>query len=189
MLKIAVFASGNGSNFEAIAQACLKGRLDARVALCVCDRPGAYVSERARRLNVPVLELKPKSFASKEEYEKEILSYLKKYEINFICLAGYMRIIGEVLLSAFSGKIINIHPSLLPAFPGKDAIGQAFKAGVKVFGVTVHFVDETLDGGKIIAQAAIPYDGGDREELEAMLHAREHAIYVSALKNIIREYY
>lgn len=182
--KIAVFASGNGSNFEAIAKACKEGRIKAEVALCVCDHPGAYVTERARRHGVTTLELKPKSFASKEEYEKVILSELQKLGVEFICLAGYMRLIGNVLLDAFPQKIVNIHPSLLPAFKGVDAIGQALDYGVKVFGVTVHYVDSSLDGGKIISQAAIPYDGENREELEAMVHAREHVLYISTLRQL-----
>lgn len=184
--KIAIFASGNGSNFEALAKACLSGRINAEVVLCVCDHPGAYVTERAKRLNIPVLELKPKNFDSKALYEEAILNELKKYEVAFICLAGYMRIIGEVLLKEYENRIINIHPSLLPAFPGVDAIGQALKYGVKVFGITVHYVDNTLDGGKIISQATIPYDGDSREELEAMIHAREHALYVATLKTLLQ---
>ena len=183
--NIAVFASGNGSNFDAIAKACIENRVNAQVVICVCDHPGAYVTERAKRLNIPVLELKPKNFASKQEYEKTILAELEKLDVEFICLAGYMRIVGDVLLEAFQGRIINIHPSLLPAFPGVDAIGQALSYGVKVFGITVHYVDQTLDGGKIISQAAIPYDGDSREELEAMIHAREHALYVSTLKSLL----
>lgn len=183
--KIAVFASGSGSNFEAIASACKKGRINAEVALCVCDHPGAYVTERAKRLGIPVLEIRQKSFSSKEEYETEILKHLNNLGVELIALAGYMRIIGNVLLKAYSNRIINIHPSLLPAFPGVDAIGQALNYGVKVFGVTTHFVDQTLDGGKIIMQAAIPYDGDDREELEKMIHAREHALYVSTLCHLL----
>lgn len=182
--KLAIFASGSGSNFEAIAKACKQDRINADVAICVCDHPGAYVTERAKRLGIPVLELKPKSFVSKAEYEKTILLELQKAGVEFIVLAGYMRIIGETLLHAFENKIVNIHPSLLPAFPGVDAIGQALKYGVKVFGVTVHYVDHTLDGGKIISQAPIPYEGNDREELEAMIHAREHVLYVSTLRSL-----
>lgn len=183
--RIAIFASGSGTNFEAIAAACEEGRINAEVVLCVCDCPGAYVTERAKRRNIPVLELKPKSFPSKMDYEKEILNELNRLNVEFICLAGYMRIIGETLLSPFAGRMVNIHPSLLPSFPGVDAIGQALKYGVKVFGVTVHYVDEILDGGKIISQAAIPYDGDNREELEAMVHAREHVLYVSTLKQLL----
>lgn len=183
--KIAIFASGSGSNFEAIAKACGDGRINADVALCVCDHPGAYVTERAKRRGIPVLELHPKSFPSKADYEKEILKELKKFEVEFICLAGYMRIVGNVLLDEFEGKMVNIHPSLLPAFPGVDAIGQALNYGVKVFGITIHFVDHTLDGGMIISQTAIHYDGGDREELEAMIHPHEHALYVDTLRSLL----
>ena len=183
--KIAIFASGNGSNFEALAKACLQSRINAEVVLCVCDKPGAYVTQRAKKLEIPTLELKPKSFPSKEEYEKCILEALRKEGAELICLAGYMRIIGNTLLKAFERKIINIHPSLLPAFKGVDAVGQALEYGVKVFGITVHYVDDSLDGGEIISQVAIPYDGGDREELEAMIHAREHALYVSTLRSLL----
>lgn len=183
--KIAIFASGNGSNFEALVSACRKGIIQAEVSLCVCDKPGAYVTERARRNNISVLELRPKSFSSKEEYEKTILEVLEKERVEWICLAGYMRIIGKVILEAYEGRIINIHPSLLPAFPGVDAIGQALNYGVKVFGVTVHFVDHTLDGGKIISQIAIPYDGEDREILETMVHAHEHALYIQTMSQLI----
>lgn len=185
MKRIAIFASGNGSNFEALAEACLQGRINAETVLCVCDHPGAYVTERAKRKGIPTLELRPKSYPSKKEYEAEILETLRKEKIDLICLAGYMRIIGPTLLDAYKGKILNIHPSLLPAFPGVDAIGQALEYGVKVFGVTVHYVDETLDGGKIISQAPIPYDGSCREELEAMVHAREHALYVGTVARIV----
>ena len=183
-IKIAIFASGSGSNFEAIAKACQTGRINAEVTLCVCDHLGAYVTERARRMNIPVLEILPKGYKDKSEYENVILKELQFHKVEFICLAGYMRIVGDVLLKAYGGKIVNIHPSLLPAFRGVDAIGQALNYGVKVFGVTIHYVDETLDGGKIISQAAIPYDGDDREEIETMVHAREYALYVSTLKQL-----
>ena len=183
--KIAVFASGNGSNFEAIADACKKNLINGETVLCVCDHPGAYVTQRAKKHGIAVLELRPKSFNSKVDYETRILEELKKMEVEFICLAGYMRIVGPTLLEAYKDKIINIHPSLLPSFPGVDAIGQALSYGVKVFGVTVHFVDETLDGGKIISQVAVHYDGRDRETIEAIIHAHEHAIYVETLKKLL----
>ena len=185
MKKIAIFASGNGSNFEALAAACKKGIIPAETVLCVCDHPGAYVTERAVRHGIRVLEFRPKSYPSKAEYEAMILEQLKKEKVDLICLAGYMRIVGDTLLKAYPERIINIHPSLLPAFPGVDAIGQALDYGVKVFGVTVHFVDSTLDGGKIIAQSAIPYEGNDRETLETMVHAHEHALYVETVRSLI----
>ena len=185
MKRIAVFASGNGSNFEALAKACADGAIDAEIALCVTDKPGADVVERAARFTVPVLEFKPKDFSSKEEYESMIVDCLQKENVELICLAGYMRIVGKKLLEAFPNRIINIHPSLLPAFPGVDAIGQALNYGVKVFGVTIHYVDETLDGGKIISQVAIPYDGNDREEIEPMVHANEHKLYVETVRKLL----
>lgn len=183
--KIAIFASGNGSNFEALANACIQGRINAETVICVCDHPGAYVTERAKRKNIRVLELKTKNFSSKAEYEYVILKELEKENVDWICLAGYMRVIGKTLLDKFSGRIVNIHPSLLPSFKGLDAIGQAMDYGVKVFGITVHYVDQTLDGGRIISQVAIPYEGNDREELEEIIHAHEHALYVETMIDLI----
>lgn len=183
--KIAVFASGNGTNFEALANACADGRLDAEIVLCVTDKPGAYVVERARRHDVPTIEFRPKDFASKAEFETMLVNELRPRGVELICLAGYMRIIGDVLLENYGGRIINIHPSLLPAFRGADAIGQALEYGVKVFGVTIHYVDATLDGGKIISQVAVAYDGSDREELEPLIHAQEHILYPRTVARIL----
>ncbi len=183
--RIAVFASGNGSNFEAIAQACADGRINADVALCVTDRPGAFVVERARRFGVPTVEFRPKDYASKADFEKMLLEHLRRENVELICLAGYMRIIGDVLLQAYEGRIINIHPSLLPAFRGADAIGQAMDYGVKIYGITIHFVDSSLDGGKIIAQRAVAYEGKDREELETMIHEREHELYPEVVARLL----
>lgn len=185
--RIAVFASGNGSNFEAIAKACAEGKIDAEVVLCVTDRPGAYVTKRAEKFGVPMIEFRPKDFASKADFETMLLRHLRENKVDLICLAGYMRIIGDVLLEAYEGRIINIHPSLLPAFQGADAIGQALEYGVKVFGVTVHYVDHTLDGGKIISQVAIPYEGNDRDELEPLVHAQEHILYPATVQKILKE--
>lgn len=184
-MKIAIFASGNGSNFQALAEACRDGQLRATVALCVCDKPGAYVTERARRLGIPVLEIAPRDFADKQAYETLIAEKLKEGEIDLICLAGYMRLIGPTLLEAYGGRIVNIHPSLLPAFKGAHAIRDAFSYGVKVYGVTIHYVDETLDGGKIIAQEAFHYDGDDIDELESKIHAVEHKLYPKTINQII----
>lgn len=185
--RIAVFASGNGSNFEALAKGCANGEIEAETALCVCDRPGAFVTERARRLGIPVLEFRPKDYASKAEFETMLVERLEAEGIDLVCLAGYMRIVGPVLLEAYGGRMVNIHPSLLPAFKGAHAIADAFAYGVKVFGVTVHWVDATLDGGKIIDQAAVPYDGSDIEVLETMIHAREHALFVSVVGRLVKQ--
>lgn len=186
MKRIAVFASGNGSNFEALAQACAEGMIrDAEIALCVCDRPGAFVETRAASFDIPCLSLRPKDYASKAEYEKIIADRLDAEDVELVCLAGYMRLIGDELLSRYGGRIINIHPSLLPAFPGAHGIKDAFDYGVKVFGVTIHNVDATLDGGKIIAQQAVPYDGDDVEELESLIHKAEHQLYPATVDRIL----
>lgn len=182
-IKIAIFASGNGGNFEAIATACRKGEVNADVALCVCDKPGARVCERARRLGIKLLEFNPREYSSKQEFERMIADELDRLGIELVCLAGYMRIIGEELLGRYEGRIINIHPALLPAFPGAHAIADAFAYGVKVYGVTIHYVNSEIDGGRIIAQRAIPYEGRDIEELEQLVHATEHPLYCEVINN------
>lgn len=185
MKKIAIFASGSGSNFEAIVDSYRRGELNAEPAVCVCDKPGAGVTERARRLGVPVIVASPRDFENKAAYETFLAEKLHELDIELICLAGYMRIIGPTLLEQFPGRIINIHPSLLPSFKGAHGIRDAFEYGVKVYGVTIHFVDETLDGGKIIAQAAFPYTGGDIHELERKIHATEHELYPKTINSVL----
>ena len=182
---MAVFASGSGSNFEAIAEGCKSGAIAAEVALCVCDKAGAYVIQRAEKFGIPTLVFNPKEFGFKREFEKMIADRMDAENIDLVCLAGYMRIIGDELLERYGGKIINIHPALLPAFPGAHAIKDAFEYGVKVYGVTIHEVDATLDGGKIISQVAVPYEGSDIDELEAMIHRAEHKLYVETINKII----
>ena len=182
---IAIFASGNGSNFEAIVQACADGHLAARVVLLVCDKPGAYVIERANKWSIPVFEFEPKEYAYKAEYEAEIIRFLKAHRVDWICLAGYMRLVSTVLLNEYEGRIINIHPSLLPAFKGLRAIEQAYEYGVKITGVTTHFVDNTLDGGTIIDQVAIPTEGCDLEELQRRIHTAEHELYVKTINTLL----
>jgi len=183
--KIAIFASGNGSNFEAIARACAENRLNAEVVLLVCDNPKAFVIQRAEKFNIPVFEFQPKNYASKADYEMEIVQLLKKYNIDLICLAGYMRLVSDVLLDEYEGKIINIHPSLLPDFKGLNAIQRAFESGVKVTGVTTHFVDKTLDGGKIIDQIEVPIENCTFEELETRIHTAEHELYIKTLAKFL----
>ena len=185
MRRLAVFASGSGTNFEAIVRACEQGELAAEVVLMVCDEPGAKVVERAAQHGVEAFVFAPKQYASKADYEREIVRRLDAAGVELVCLAGYMRIIGDELLGAYGGRIINIHPSLLPAFRGAHAIEQALEYGVKVFGVTIHYVDSELDGGRIIAQRAFPYEGNDIEELEPMIHAVEYPLYVDTIKKLI----
>lgn len=184
--KIAVFASGSGSNFEAIAKACANGDLDASVVALVCDKPNAFVIQRARKYpHIEVIVCNPKDYQSKESYEEDIVHRLSIHQVNLICLAGYMRICGKVLLHNFGGRIINIHPSLLPAFKGAHAIRDAFEYGVKVYGVTIHYVDHTLDGGRIISQFPVRYEGNDIEELEEMIHRCEHQLYVRTIRQLL----
>ena len=185
MKNIAIFASGNGSNFEAIAAAASRGEINARVALLVCDKPGAKVITRAARLGVPAFVLSPKGFASRAEHEQLILAALKGAGVEFIVLAGYMRIIGKTLLEAYGGRIVNIHPSMLPAFPGLDAITKAYASGASHTGVTVHYVDAGVDTGPIIAQRQVEIlPCNTLETLEERVHRVEHELYVEILRNI-----
>jgi phosphoribosylglycinamide formyltransferase-1 len=182
---IAVFASGTGTNFVAIAKACASGVINARVALMVCDKPGAPVIERAREFGIETFVFSPKSYASKADYEAEIVKLLDAQNVDLVCLAGYMRIVGDTLLQAYEGKIINIHPSLLPAFRGAHAVEQAVAYGVKVYGITIHWVNADLDGGKIIAQRAFPYEGTDPEEVHRIGQKIEHELYVETINKLL----
>ncbi|ALC83877.1 MULTISPECIES: phosphoribosylglycinamide formyltransferase [Bacillus] len=188
MKKIAVFASGTGSNFEAICNRLSLENWDAEIALVVSDKPNAKVLEKAEKAGVPTYAFQPKSFAGKEEFETAILEQLKLRQVEWIILAGYMRLIGSTLLRAYPQRIVNIHPSLLPAFPGKDAIGQALTQGVKVTGITVHYVDEGMDTGPIIAQRALPIQEGEtREQLENKMHKLEHELYPEVIKKLLQQ--
>lgn len=186
--RVAVLASGNGSNFEAIIQAVEEGRINCSVELVFSDKPDAYVLERAKNHKIPFTSFMIKDFSSKLEYEQELLRILKENQIDILILAGYMRLIGNELLDAFPQRIINIHPSLLPSFPGLHGIEDAFNYGVKYTGVTVHYVDSGIDTGKIINQAVVdiaPDD--DLESLEAKIHQTEHIIYPDTLAKLINK--
>ena len=187
MKHLAVFASGTGTNFVAIAKACAEGRIPADVAIMVCDKPGAAVIDRARELGVETFVFDPHAYASKADFEKEIVALLDARKVDLVCLAGYMRIVGETLLSAYEGKIVNIHPSLLPAFRGAHAVEQAVAYGVKVYGITIHWVNDELDGGKIIAQRAFPYEGSDPEEVHRLGQKIEHELYVETINKLLCE--
>ena len=185
--RLAVFASGSGSNYEAIAKACSEGVIDAEVVLLVCDKPGAYVLERAKRYGTECFAFNPKEYGSREVYETVLATMLDEHDVDFVCLAGYMRIVGKVLLERYERRIVNIHPSLLPSFKGAHAIQDAVDYGVKLFGVTTHFVDETLDGGRIIDQAGVVYEGSDIEELTNIIHGIEHKLYVKTINKLINK--
>lgn len=185
MKKIAIFASGSGSNFQAIVDAISSDVLTAEVSLLVCDRSDAFAIKRAEHHSIPYFSFDPKNYLSKLEYEIDILEELQSRKVDFIVLAGYMRLIGPTLLKEYEGRIVNIHPSLLPAFPGKDAIGQALAAGVKVSGVTVHFVDKGMDTGPIIEQREVLLvEGETKESLQEKIHLVEHQLYPSVLQKL-----
>lgn len=184
--KIAIFASGSGSNFSALEKACQSGELNAEIVLVVTDKPQAYVTKRAGEAGIPVAIVQPKEFDSKEAFESELLTRLSASGAEWLVLAGYMRLIGSVLLAAYPAKIVNIHPSLLPSFPGKDAVGQAVSHGVKVTGVTVHLVDEGMDTGPILAQQAVEVVMGDEEKTADAIHRIEHELYKKALQELFR---
>jgi len=183
--KAAIFASGTGSNFDAIMS---KDDLACDVVLLVCDKPGATVIEKANHTEVPTYVFEPKKYASKEAYEQKLVEKLREEKIDWIFLAGYMRIIGPTLLQAFEDRIINIHPSLLPKFPGKDAIGQAYSAGVKTTGVTVHYVDAGIDTGPIITQKEVPVLPEDTEDtLKQRIQRVEHSLYPEIVNQLIED--
>lgn len=185
--RIAVFASGSGSNFQAIVDAAACGqRLKADIALLVCDKPQARVIERAKQAGVQTAIFEPKKYASREEYEQDVLRLLHKQRVDLVVLAGYMRLVTPVLLRAYEGRMVNIHPSLLPAFPGMHAVRQALDYGVKVTGVTVHLVDEGMDTGPILAQQVVAILPNDTEDtLSARIQQAEHELYPQVVQNLL----
>ncbi|EGL83474.1 phosphoribosylglycinamide formyltransferase [Caldalkalibacillus thermarum TA2.A1] len=187
--RVAVFASGNGSNFEAIlANWQETGFEDGQVSLLVCNNPGAFVLTRAKEWKVPTFVCPSRNYPDKTAYELAILEVLQKHQIDFIVLAGYMRLLGPTLLAPYEGRIVNLHPSLLPAFPGKDAIGQALEHGVRISGITIHFVDEGLDTGPIIYQQAVALDPDEtRQTLTAKIQQVEHQVYPEIVKACVTE--
>jgi phosphoribosylglycinamide formyltransferase-1 len=182
MLNIAVLVSGRGSNLQAIIDAVEEKRLKVNIALVISDNKEAYALKRAEKHNIPHLFINPKEFPTKEDYEKEIISKLKEKDVGLVVLAGYMRLVGKNLLSAYKDKIINIHPSLLPSFPGLHGQRQAIEYGVKISGATVHFVDEGCDTGPIILQKAVEVlDNDDENSLSERILKEEHQILPKAI--------
>ncbi|MYL50512.1 phosphoribosylglycinamide formyltransferase [Halobacillus litoralis] len=185
MINIAVFASGTGSNFDAIVSKVESGELEANIALLVCDRIGAPVIEKAQKHEIDTVVYRAKSFPDKAAYEQAVLEDCRQRGIEFIVLAGYMRLIGPTLLKPYERRIVNIHPSLLPAFPGKDAIGQALEKKVKVTGVTVHYIDDGMDTGPIIAQEPIPIEENDTaDDVKDKIQAVEHRLYPQVIQSL-----
>jgi len=182
-LRLAVLASGRGSNLQAIIDAIEEGRLKAVLAVVISNKAEAQALERARRHGAPAVFLDPKTTPGREAYDAVILEHLRKHDVGLVALAGYMKIVTRVLIDAYVNRIMNIHPSLLPSFPGLKAQQQALDRGAKVSGCTVHFVEEGVDTGPIIQQAAVPVLEGDTaESLEARILEQEHRIYPEAIQ-------
>ncbi len=183
---LGVLISGRGSNLQSIVDAIAGGALRARIAVVISNRAGAYGLERARAAGIETLVLDHKAFASRDEYDARLARELTARGVNLVCLAGFMRLVGRGLLDAFPDAVLNIHPSLLPAFPGLDAQRQAFEHGVKISGATVHLVTGELDGGPIVVQAAVPVlDGDTVETLAARILVEEHRLYPQAIARIL----
>ena len=182
-VRLAVLVSGSGTNLQAVLDAAREGRLHAEIAVVVSNRAAAKALERARDAGVEAQVLAHKEFASREAYDAALVALLRARGVDLVVLAGFMRIVTPVLLEAFPDRVVNIHPSLLPAFPGLDAQQQAFAAGVAVSGCTVHLVDGGMDTGPILAQAAVPVLANDDvEALRTRILAEEHRLLPEVLQ-------
>jgi phosphoribosylglycinamide formyltransferase-1 len=185
MRRLGILLSGRGSNFEAIAHSIGARRIDAEIAVVIANRPDARGLEIARNRNLPSVCL-PSKGLDREIYDRQLVEELQKHDVELVCLAGFMRLLSAHFVKAFPNRILNIHPSLLPAFQGLDAQYQALQHGVKIAGCTVHFVDENLDAGPIIVQAAVPVlDDDTVESLSARILKEEHRIYSEAISIVL----
>ena len=183
LLRVGVLASGRGSNFRALAEAAAAGRIPAAIVVLISDRPGAPVLDIARAQPVEALVVDAKQQPSREAHEKAVIAALEERRVGLVCLAGYMRLLSRAFVDHFRGRLLNIHPSLLPAFPGLHPHRQALAHGVKVSGATVHFVDEGTDTGPIVLQAAVPVRGDDTEAtLSDRILLEEHRLYPEAVR-------
>ncbi len=189
-MRLAILLSGRGSNFAAIHDAIAHGDLDAEIVCVVANRADAAGIERARILGLAAHVIEHRAFANREGHESEVLRILEEAQPDVIALAGYMRLLSPAFIAAYPMRIVNIHPSLLPAFPGVDAQAQAIAYGVKISGCTVHFVDENLDAGPIIVQRTVPvHDDDDAASLSARILNEEHIAYVEALRKLSKGRY
>lgn len=181
-LKLGVLASGNGSNFEAIMVAIERAELNAEVTVVICNNPGAKVLERAAQRAIPTVLLNHRQFESRLALDQAIVSTLTEHNVDWVIMAGWMRRVTDHLIDTFAGRLLNIHPSLLPSFPGLHAVRQALDAGVVIAGCTVHHVELVIDSGPIIMQAAVPVLPTDTEaSLQARIQIQEHRIYPAAI--------
>ncbi|ACK42691.1 MULTISPECIES: phosphoribosylglycinamide formyltransferase [Dictyoglomus] len=186
--RLGVLVSGRGSNLQALIDASKDENYPAEVVVVISNNPSAYAIERAKRENIPVFVIRREDYKSKKEYEEKIKEVLQNFKVDLVVLAGYMKIVGKTLLEAFPNRIINIHPSLLPSFPGLEAQRQAWEYGVKISGCTVHFVDEGIDSGPIIGQRAVPvYDDDTPATLAERILQEEHKLIVESVKKILTE--
>ena len=185
IFKLAVLVSGRGSNLQAIIDSIDREELDAHLSIVISNTKDAMALKRAEKHEIKTIFIDPSNYSSSKEYDKALVLKLKEFSIDLICLAGYMRILGEEIIQTFEKKIINIHPSLLPAFPGLNAQKQAINHGVKFSGCTVHFVDSGVDSGPIILQTVVPvYDNDDEKSLSKRILEQEHYLYPKAIKMI-----
>ena len=184
--RLAVLISGRGSNLQAILDAIARGHLDATVAVVISNRAGAHGLVRAREAGIDAVYLAPASYGDRDSYERAIVEEFRRRDVGLVCLAGYMRLVGPVLLEAYPNRIVNIHPSLLPSFPGLHAQQQALEHGVRVSGATVHLVDGALDAGPIVLQAAVPVlDRDTVDSLSERILIEEHRIYPESLRILL----
>jgi phosphoribosylglycinamide formyltransferase 1 len=190
MIRLVILLSGRGSNFQAIHDAIAAGRLDATIVCVISNVPEAPGLARARQLGLPSHSIDQRAYATRPAHEEEVLRVLAEAQPDFICLAGYMRLLTPAFVAAYPNRILNIHPSLLPAFPGVDAQAQAVAYGVKVSGCTVHFVDQNLDAGPILVQRTVEVrDDDTAESLAARILEQEHVAYVEALVKLATRRY
>jgi phosphoribosylglycinamide formyltransferase-1 len=188
MKRIAVLASGRGSNFEAIVRAVKEGKIRAELAVLIVDRRNAGAVKRAERLGVNWIFVDPSTFPSREEFDSRIVAILKHLKVDLVCLAGYRKIVSPLFVEAFPNRILNIHPSLLPSFPGLKPHWQAITYGVKISGATVHVVDKGVDTGPIVVQCALPVSPDDTPEtLAEKVLKWEHRIYPQAVKWFVED--
>jgi phosphoribosylglycinamide formyltransferase-1 len=188
--RIGVLLSGRGSNFEALADSVVAGRIpNAEIAVVVSNREGAPGIDKARQRNVPARVI-PSKGLEREAYDRQVVAVLQEHKVDLVCLAGYMRLLSPFFVASYPQRILNIHPSLLPSFPGLESQRQALEYGVKFAGCTVHFVDENLDAGPIILQATVPVGDGDTEAtLSARILAEEHRVYSEAVRIVLEGKY
>lgn len=183
MMNIAVFASGRGTNFGAIIKAVKSGKVKVNLSLLVCDQSKAGAIARAKRAGIKIALVKREDFTNKKDFQDKIIQHLEENNIELVVLAGFMRLLTPEFVGKYAGRILNIHPALLPSFKGTESIKDAFDYGVKVTGVTVHFVDEKMDHGPVILQKAIPVKEDDMlESLEKKIHKIEHRLYPEAIR-------